>query len=283
MISVRIICTKSPLFNLMLLLKCWSIADCLVFRGCMILSSQCWPWADDVIRTPQGAAPIFLTDRPLKNTFRTHERNVRTILGKSHSYSQGNTVMFTFNVTLPRIAPQSQSHPLTPSQRCRWVGYLNWKPKQNSTTPLGWISHPPSPQQVNSTVELDTTLKCTPLHQSQRHRWVGLHTPFPQRQWCTELENACITSLTPWMHELYFLNSTQQYTTVHKTYHKHKFHNFSNNPKKLNKMHYFSYWFSISRTCTRSGQNHFYNFLCTDLHKHKLLQTNKFKKKNFQT
>ena len=39
------------------------------------------------------------------------------------------------------------------------------------------------------------------------------------------------------------------------------------------------YWFSISQTRTRSWQNHFSNFLCTDLHKHKLLQTNKFKKK----
>jgi len=47
-------------------------------------------------------------------------------------------------------------------------------------------------------------------------------------------------------------------------------------------MHYFSNelcWFSISRKHTRSWQTHFSNFLCTDLHKHKLLQTNKLKEK----
>ena len=120
--------------------------------------------------------------------------------------------------------------PLTPRSPKSTVP-LGWLPPLNCklhyySMALGWISHRLRPK-VNGTVELDTTLKCTPLpnvnatvgldftplpSQRQRQCWVCFAVTTPPK---LSLHGVLILKcmhhlmLPSWMHVLYFLNSTQ--------------------------------------------------------------------------
>ena len=167
----------------------------------------------------------------------------------------------------------------------KWTGPLGWTPLSPSllhvncpvglipqlkwTTPLSWILHR-LPPKGNGTVELDT--KCTAFPKSTPPlSWIS--HPFPHKG----NGNVGFALLSqPLPSSPSFLDARALFL---KQYTKQTINTiFTIFPTTT--MHYFSNelcWFSISRKHTRSWQTHFSNFLCTDLHKHKLLQTNKLK------